>query len=137
VVGVSIPLPLTDRNRGGIAEAEASVALARTRHESALRTAQNEIRGARDTHRLLEGRVRRIGETLLAESAGLLEIARMAYAEGEMSLVELIDAADAYRGARASVVEILTEYLRSTYELERATGRLPGTSTAPAGAPEP
>jgi outer membrane protein, heavy metal efflux system len=134
VVGVSVPLPLWDRNRGGIAEAEANLAAARTRRELALRRAESEIRRAWETRRSLEERMRLIGETLLPESAGLLETARLAYAEGEMTLVELLDAADAYRGARESVTALLAEYLSATYELERATGRLLATPTAPAGA---
>jgi outer membrane protein, heavy metal efflux system len=133
-VGVSIPLPLRDRNRGGIAEAEANLAAARTRRELVLRGAESEIRAAWATWRSLEERMRAIGETLLPESAGLLESARIAYAEGEISLIELLDAAEAYRGARASVVELLVEYLSATYELERATGRLLETPTAPNGA---
>jgi outer membrane protein, heavy metal efflux system len=134
VVGVSVPLPLWDRNRGGIAEAEANLAAARTRRELALRRAESEIRRAWETRRSLEERNRLIGETLLPESAGLLETARLAYAEGEMTLIELLDAADAYRGARESVTALLTDYLSATYELERATGRLLSIPSAPAGA---
>jgi outer membrane protein, heavy metal efflux system len=133
VAGVSLPLPLWDRNRGGIAEAEANLAAAHTRRALAFRGAQSEIRRAVEVRRELEARLRLIGETLLPESAGLLETARIAYAEGEMSLVELLDAADAYRGARESVTALLTEYLSAVHELERATGRLLETSTAPAG----
>jgi outer membrane protein, heavy metal efflux system len=134
VVGVSVPLPLLDRNRGGIGEAEANLAAARTRRELALRSAESEVRRAWETRRSLDERMRLIGETLLPESAGLLETARIAYAEGEMALIELLDAADAYRGARESVTALLTEYLSAGYELERATGRLLETPTAPAGA---
>jgi outer membrane protein, heavy metal efflux system len=134
VVGVSVPLPLWDRNRGGVAEAEANLAAARTRREMAFRGAEGEIRRTWEARRSLEERMRVIGETLLPESAGLLETARLAYAEGEMTLVELLDAADAYRGARESVTALLAEYLNATYEMERATGRLLATPTAPAGA---
>jgi outer membrane protein, heavy metal efflux system len=135
VVGVSVPLPLWDRNRGGIAEAEANLAAARTRRELALRSAESEIRRAWEIRRSLEERMRLIGETLLPESAGLLETARIAYAEGEMSLVELLDAADAYRGARESVTTLLADYLSAVYDLERATGRLLEPQPAPGGAP--
>ncbi len=134
VVGVSVPLPLRDRNRGGIAEAAANLAAAGTRRELALRRAESEVRRAWETRRSFEERMRLIGETLLPESAGLLETARLAYAEGEMTLIELLDAADAYRGARESVTALLAEYLGATYELERATGRLLAIPTAPAGA---
>jgi outer membrane protein, heavy metal efflux system len=134
VVGVSVPLPLWDRNRGGIAEAGANLAAARTRRELALRNAEGEIRRAWETRRSLEERMRLIGEILLPESTGLLETARLAYAEDEMSLIELLDAADAYRGARESVTALLADYLSAVYELERATGRLLDLPTVPVGA---
>jgi outer membrane protein, heavy metal efflux system len=134
VLGVSVPLPLWDRNRGGIAEAKANLVAARTRRELALRSAESEIRRAWETRRSLQERMQLIGEMLLPESAGLLETARLAYAEDEMSLVELLDAADAYRGARESVTTLLAEYLSAVFELERASGRLLATPTAPAGA---
>jgi outer membrane protein TolC len=54
----------------------------------------------------------------------MLETATVAYAEGEMSLIELLDAADAYRSSRQAVNELLADYLIATYDLEGATGRL-------------
>ncbi len=134
VLGVSVPLPLWDRNRGGIAEAEANLNAAHARRELALRSAEAEIRRAWDTRRSLEARMRLIRETLLPESAGLLETARIAYAEGEMSLIELLDAADAYRGMSEAVTALLADYLTAGYALERATGRLLDPQPAPAGA---
>ncbi len=134
VLGVSVPLPLWDRNRGGIAEAEAELDAARARHDLALRTAEGEIRRAWEVLRALEERVRRAGDALLPESAALLGTARIAYAEGELSLLELLDAADAHRYAREAETQLRAEYLDAAYELERATGRLLETLTAPVGA---
>ena len=112
-------------------EAEAQLQAAQARHDLALVRAQAEIRRAWDVHRSLRERMGTLGETLLPESAGLLETARVAYAEGEMSVVELLDAADAYRSARESVNLLLGDYLISIYDLRRATGALlePTTTT--------
>ena len=131
VIGLSVPVPLLNRNQGEVAEAEAQLQAAQARHDLALARAQAEIRRAWDVHRSLRERMRTLGETLLPESAGLLETARVAYAEGEMSLVELLDAADAYRSARESVNLLLSDYLISIYDLGRATGALlePTTTT--------
>jgi outer membrane protein TolC len=48
----------------------------------------------------------------------------VAYEEGEMSLVELLDAADAYRSAREALHRLLADSLIALYDLGRATGRL-------------
>ena len=132
VIGVSLPLPLWNRNQGAIAEAEASIAAAEAREELVRRRAESEIRRAWDVLRSLQERTRTLGETLLPESAGLLETARVSYAEGEMSLVELLDGADAYRSARETVNELLASYLIATYDMERATGRLQSLQPLPA-----
>lgn len=124
LIGVSLPLPLLNRNQGGIAEAQAALEAALAREDVVRRRAESEIRRAWDVLRSLRERTRTLGETLLPESAGLLETARVSYAEGEMSLVELLDAADAYRSARETVNDLLASYLIATYDLERATGRL-------------
>lgn len=131
VVGVSIPLPLLDRNRGPIAEARAALDAAVLRRDLAQRQAESEVRRAWETYRSLEERVRLISRTILPESGGLLETASVSYAEGEMSLLELLDAADAHRTAREAVNQMLADYLISIYELERAAGR----ALAPAATP--
>jgi cobalt-zinc-cadmium efflux system outer membrane protein len=132
VVGVSIPVPLWNRNQGEIAEAQAEMDAALARRDLALARARNEVRRGWDTFRSLQERTRSVGEMLMPESAGLLETARVAYGEGEMSLVQLLDAADAYRSAREAMNELLGEYLISLYDLQRATGGLlepPSTRT--------
>jgi len=135
VLGVSLPLPLWDRNRGGIAEAAASLGIATATRDLAARRAEDEIRRAMEVRRSLQAGIGLLTGPLLAETAGLLETARLAYAEGELSLVELLDAADAHRGARASLITQLERYLLATYRLEYAAGRLPDFEPAETGIP--
>lgn len=133
VVGVSVPLPLWNRNRGGIAEAEVNLSAALARRELVLHRAENDIRRAWETYRSLDDRKHLLGEILLPESAGLLEAARLAYAEGEMSLIELLDTADAYRGARESTNSLFADHLIARYDLQRAIGRYVEPRSAPTG----
>ncbi|MDT8437058.1 MAG: TolC family protein [Gemmatimonadota bacterium] len=135
VFGLSVPVPLWNRNQGGMAEARAGVDAALVRREMALARARTEIRRAWDTYRSLHERMRTLDEMLLAASAGMLETARIAWAEGEMSLVELLDAADAYRSARASVNRLQGDHLIALYDLRRATGRLVESPSTPGDAP--
>jgi cobalt-zinc-cadmium efflux system outer membrane protein len=121
VVGVSLPLPLSDRNQGPIAEAEAARAQAETRLALALRDAESETRGAWERRRLLAERLS-LRSGFQTRAAALLRSARVAYEEGEMTLVELLDAADAYRTARDAATTLLADYLQSVADLERATG---------------
>jgi len=121
VIGVSVPLPLSDRNQGPIAEAEAARAQAETRLALALRNAESETRGAWERRRSLAERLA-LRSGFQTRAAALLRSARVSYEEGEMTLVELLDAADAYRTAREAATTLLADYLLSVADLERATG---------------
>jgi len=127
-LGVGIPLPFFDRNRGAAEAASARLQAAETQQVLARREIRNEVRrayaaytSARRQSTLLEG-------DLLRGSGGLLRIAQTSYDEGEMSLVELLDAADAYRDARLRSVNLRADLWTRYFRLLRAMGhpiRLP------------
>jgi cobalt-zinc-cadmium efflux system outer membrane protein len=121
VVGVSMPLPLSDRNQGPIAEAQAALAQAETRVALARRAAEAEVRRALERRTSLAERLA-LREGLLSRARALLASARVAYAEGESSLLELLDAAETFRATREGADALLAEYLTSVADLERATG---------------
>ena len=121
VIGVSVPLPLSDRNQGPIAEAQADLAQAETRVVLARRAAEAEVRRALERRTSLAERLA-LREGLLTRARALLASARVAYAEGEMSLLELLDAAETFRTTREGADVLLAEYLTSVADLERATG---------------
>lgn len=121
VVGVSFPLPLSDRNQGPVAEARAALAQAETRVALARRAAEVEVRHALERRAALAERLR-LREGLLTRARALLASARVAYAEGETSLLELLDAAETFRTTREGAHALLAEYLTSVADVERATG---------------
>ena len=122
VVGVSFPLPLFSRNGGRVAEAAAELAAAEAQRALALGRARADIRNAWEAYRSLADRAGSIGGELLTGSETLLETARIAYAEGEMSLLELLDAAEAYLSAREISIDLVARALIAFYDLQRATG---------------
>jgi cobalt-zinc-cadmium efflux system outer membrane protein len=131
VIGVSLPLPFLDRNTGRIEEAQAELATAEARRALALRRAEADIRGAWEAYRSLSARIELLNRDLLVGSASLLQTAQVSYAEGEMSLIELLDAADAYRAAREATTRLLSHYLTAFYDLQRAMGRLDAPEPTP------
>lgn len=122
-IALALPLPLLDRNQGPIAEAEAAVARAETRRRLVLARAETDVRRAWEGYGAVQARLRPVATELLGQAGGLLRTARAAYAEGEMTLLELLDAADAYRAARETATELFAEALVARYDLERALGR--------------
>lgn len=122
VIGLSVPIPLLDRNAGRIAEARGDLANAEARADLVSRRAEIDIQRAWENYRSLARRIEQIDRDLLAGTVGLLETARIAYAEGEMTLVELLDAAEAYRASRELAADLHARYLIAIYDLDRATG---------------
>lgn len=121
-LGGSLPLPIFDRNRGAIAAAAADSRAAAARLTRARLRVERDIRAAADRYRSIRSHYDLVAGRLLSEATELLEIARAAYAEGEMSLLELLDATDAYRDARVRRAELLSDYWTAYYDLERALG---------------
>lgn len=122
VLGAALDLPLFDR-RGGEAGAAAArrsaavVRLALTRRE-----AENDLRSAVERYASVADRMDRVAGVLLGDAEELLTAATVGYAEGEMALLELLDAMDAYGDARLIALELRAEGWIAYYDLARAAG---------------
>ena len=120
VAGVSIPLPIRDRNRGGIAAAEADSLAA----EANLAQARLQARRARHDARMLLGaadeRVAVLSGPLLAQAEEAVRLARLGYAAGKFSLIELLDAQAALTSARTALIEARLDRARALGALIRA-----------------
>ena len=125
-LGLSLPLPLWDRRDGAIRAADAQVSATESRLALTRRLVENDVRRALATHRSLTRRAGRLAEPLTVEASDLLEIAQVAYEEGEMELIELLDAAEAFRTARFAETRLRADLWISYYDLERAVGGFGG-----------
>ena len=122
-LGVGIPLPFFDRNRGNAEAASARLQATRTQKLLARREIRNEVRRAQSAYASTRSQAQLLGDKLLQGTGDLLRIARASYSEGEMSLVELLDAADAYRDARLTGIDLQADLWRRYFSLLRAMGR--------------
>jgi outer membrane protein, heavy metal efflux system len=124
--GISIPLPVYDRNQGGIARAIAEekaagveVALERTRVLAEVESSWHAWQSARAQAASFE-------RDLLRQAEESRAIALAAYQEGAIGLVEYLE-------AQRTLVDLRQQYARSLFDahaalllLERAAGRDPG-----------
>jgi outer membrane protein, heavy metal efflux system len=120
-VSAGISLPLFDRRSAAVAAAQGQVRVAETRWELVARQIENEVRRTHETFTAARARMGLVGTG--EEAGALLGIARVAYAEGAMSLVELLDAVNVSRLGRLAVSEARGELWISFFDLERAVGR--------------
>ncbi len=121
-VGASLPVPVFDQRQGDVEAAEARLRTANAHFALTQRTVANDVRRTFSTYLSLSERAALIRDQLLSGVDDLLLIARVSYGEGEMSLLELLDAAKAYRESQIAFSELTSELWIRYYDLERAMG---------------
>ena len=123
VLNMGVPLPLFNRNQGGIMQAEVATQAAEADLRKTLIQVENQVdiayRNLLESRRLVE-----------AYRAGVLEDARLtltivekAYERGGATILDLLDAARTSRTIQQNYIEALFSYQRNVFLLESAVGR--------------
>ena len=123
VAGVSMPLQLFDRNQGGIAAARALEAAAEARRLGILATTTAQARNAIANVEAAQRRVSALDKNAVPEAAEALRLTQRSYEEGRASLLELLDARNAYTAAQASLTEARQALALATAELGRISAQ--------------
>ncbi len=120
-LGLAVPLPLFNRNSGARERSEGAVLLAEASYRQTQLRVRADVLGAADRLRRLEALVTRLDDSprLGREIAAS---ARVAYAEGHMTLVELLDAERAAADARNSARTFRADLLLAQLTLRRMLG---------------
>ena len=118
--GISLPLGLWDRRRGAIQAAGAEVRRAEAEKEAVRRRVLREVVEAYDALIAVEQQRTLLAPQLGAQSAAAVRSAQTAYAEGEISLLEWLDAVRAYHEAESAYSNLLSEFFVRRATLERA-----------------
>lgn len=121
IFGVSIPLPLFNRNQGGIARAQAELTQEKVVFEALQKNAAYEVNLLFERITSLQARIADLAQQV-EKSKELTKIAGIAYEEGETGLLELLDAA---RSEKELVMEnntLVYDYWAARFEFEKAVG---------------
>lgn len=121
VAGVSVPLPVFDRNRGNIAAARAEVRTAEANRAAALATASARLANAQTAVAGADARLRALEGAAIPEAAEALRLSELAYRAGKIGLQELLSARDALSAARRQLIDARLERARAVAALARAT----------------
>ena len=136
-LGMSVPLPILNKNQGGILRgraelraAQAELILQRSRVLGELEAA---LAGVRMTRRQIESL--RTGFIERADESRAVALA--AYSEGAADLLIVLEAERTRNGAQELVVEAMNDHRLALHELERAVGviRLPNSGDVVGAAP--
>lgn len=123
ILNLGIPLPLFNRNQGGIVQAEVGVQSAQAALDRTVNQVENQVDVAYQN--LLQSR--RLVEAYLA---GVLEDARStftiverAYERGGATILDLLDAARTSRTIQQNFIEALFSYQHNLFQLESSVGQ--------------
>jgi cobalt-zinc-cadmium efflux system outer membrane protein len=111
--GLSIALPLFDRNQGRIREAGAELTAAQAKARRVLSELEHEVREAHLRLTRAMARVRLLREEILPRSDTVLRGAELRYAGGDMSLADLLPIRRDRLQVRLSYLEALREAIEA------------------------
>jgi cobalt-zinc-cadmium efflux system outer membrane protein len=121
VFGISVPLPLFDRNRGGTVRARAEMHAARLAVETGKKRLIADVSGLVNSILSIQTRIAALEEQV-ALSRSLIGIARLAYEEGESSLLDFLYTMRSGQDLAAEYHTALYEHASSIAEFEALTG---------------
>lgn len=110
MLGVSVPLPLLNRNQGGIRQAQLRVQEARARYQAKKQAFETQVRNVWADLRSLQTTVRLYDEQLLPGAEQSFQKAREGYQVGKFSFMDMLDAQRSLLTIRADRYEYLKRY---------------------------
>jgi len=122
VAGFSMPLPIFNRNQGGIREAEHQLTRAEAEHRSAevrITTLLNTVYQKLGT---AYAEVSALRQDILPGAQSAYDAAREGYRFGKFGFLDVLDAQRTLFGAKSQYLLALSDYHKSTVELERLIG---------------
>jgi cobalt-zinc-cadmium efflux system outer membrane protein len=128
VIGLSLPIPLFDRNQGEVQRARAERTAAAEELRWAEQKAAAEVEAAYESARLLQEQTTRLRGGFLPRAEETRRIALAAYQEGGIPLLQVLDATRVLADARESYYRALFAARQSLLELNVAAGREPMAS---------
>jgi cobalt-zinc-cadmium efflux system outer membrane protein len=122
-LNAGIPLPLFNRNQGGIRQAEVSLQAAEADLDKTVNRVENEVEVAYlnllQSRRLVEAY---FGE-VLEDARSTFTIVERAYERGGATILDLLDAARTSRTIQQNYIEALFNYQHHLFQLESAVGQ--------------
>jgi cobalt-zinc-cadmium efflux system outer membrane protein len=126
VVSASIPLPLFNRNAGGIARADAGRRAAGALVRQAERAVSLEVQQAANTLAAMRERLRSIESEYLRKAREARDSALAAYRSGATDLTDYLDAQRAYRDVQRAHQRAQFDVRLGLLQLDAAVGTIPG-----------
>ncbi len=122
VFNLAVPLPVFNSGRYEVARYQAEQEQSKARAAVLARRIQTEIQGARDVLAIRREALTAYQTELESAGIELTRITRLAYEEGEVGILELLDSLRVNRLANLRLLDLQAGVREAFIELERVTG---------------
>lgn len=129
VLGISIPLPLSDRNQGARQEAVYNLAKSTQEQKAAWLKLQTEFNQAYQDYANAYHRADSLKNTVLPAAHEMFGAAIRAYQEGKADYLNVLDAQRTYFEVKSEYIQHLSAYHIAKMDIERFVGNLAETAT--------
>lgn len=120
--GVSIGLPVFNRNQGAKAESAAAISQAKTRREFLETVVRSEVESAFARYQAARAAVATFQEGVIARSSDNVRVVRAAYELGQFSITDLLSEQRRLVDSQREFTETLAEQYRALADLQTALG---------------
>lgn len=121
-LGLQVGLPVFHQRQPQVRAARAGARAARYEAKEAQSVVELSVHEAYESLTSYQSRIEQISGRILTGADRLLEDALYVYEEGEIGLVELLDAAEGAKTARLLQIELVAGHTLARYALDRALG---------------
>lgn len=132
--GISIPIPVLNRNQGSISKAQAEMTKAMSEQKASELALSSEVARSLQAQRTAYKQVMTFKTTILPEAENAFVLSRQGYKAGTFGYLEVLDAQRTLTEARMQYIEALKEYHFQRANLERLTAA--HLSADPASVPD-
>jgi len=122
VMGISLPIPLFDRNQGGVLESERGLEKAVEERRAAEVRVRAELWESYEALSAAHSEALLLRDVVLPAAERAFEAAGEGYKQGRVGYLEVLDAQRTYFEARVQYVGVLTSHRRTAADVERLIG---------------
>lgn len=123
IVGFTAPIPVFDRNQGGVAAARADAVAAEAKARLALVRSVRTINDAEASLRAADARLAALDGKIVPQAQTAVDLARKGFEAGKFSLLEVLDAQAALTAARTDLIAARLDRAKALAALERAAAQ--------------
>ena len=132
MLGVSVPLPLFDRNQGNLLEALKREDKARDELQALNLRLSTEVLQARERLTSVRGEIDVLQREVLPGAKSAYDAATVGFGYGKFNFLEVLDAQRTYFAAQSQYLKALAEAHRAAADMDRVIGASESTTTLPA-----